>query len=322
MSKRFLGALPRRGAVPKVVSFATLLTIAIAIVLCEIVLFFLLPSATRRFEKRLERAEQIDTMTIIVPRVYESRRMIPPMIGVLYRRQTESTPPGTEALFRKLLALDDATRLRLLKKNPVSEDAYLAVLVRSYAGGRQEAQLEEFLVRAAPELQDGGYLKHGVAASLYRTYFYAGERSQYAGLIEDARLAYRRFLDLGRMLNRHSGLGIDMHLHLSRANTRLKVLAPEHAFATEAMESIQDGPAEETKNFINHPDPRLAALARYNAASFLWREDKADDAIALLEGPAPTAACCASNADSCSPRFWRRKGIRRSLARQARFSTT
>ena len=156
----------------------------------------------------------------------------------------------------------------------VSDEALIAVLGRCYAGGQQESRLEEFLIRTLPHLEEDRYLVYPASVMLYRNYFYAAERSQYAGLIDDARRLYTRFVDLGRILNRDTALGVEMHRHLNRASVRLKTLAAEHAFETEAVRKIQDGPAEAAATFIDHRDPRLAALARYNTASFLWHDDK------------------------------------------------
>lgn len=277
-----------RPRVLRTLSPPVLIAIVAAIVAAELFFIYVLPFASERYTKQIDRAESLLREPTILLRKYESLEMIPPTIGVLYRRQVVANPPEADSLYLRLLpATDDASRLRLLRERAVSDDAYLAALGRCFGGGPQERRLEEFFVRALPhldpELEGHGYLTSLVATKLYRNYFYAAERSQYAGLIDDARVLYRRFVELGRLLSRNSANDVELHQHLNRASVRLKVMAPEHAFATDEVRAIQDGPADTALDHLHHRDPRLAALARYNAASFLWHDFHHADAIRLLK---------------------------------------
>lgn len=269
-------------SVKMVVSFPVLLTVVLAVVTCEAALVFLLPHVTRRYEKRISRATQILQNPPVMAREMESLRMIPPSIGVIYRRQLAANARETDALFSQLLLANDSERQRLIQQGGMSHGAYLAVLRRSYGGSPAESRLEEFLIQNATAIGGKEAAVDGAWLNLQRNYLYAGERAQYAGLIDEARRAYRRFVDLGRMLNRKAGLEGATQWELDAASVRLKVLSPEHAFATLAMRAIQEEPATKGLQFVNDPDPRLAALARYNAASSLWHEGKASEANKLL----------------------------------------
>lgn len=270
------------------VSFGILLGLVTAVVLVEILLIWLVPYTAARYKAQLQRAEVIQDDLDLVLREHESLRMFPPVVGVMYRRMVAmNMPPESQKLYAELRGRNNEDRLRLLRQGKPAEESFLGILDYCFEGDARDRQLEELLVRAVAHGRLP-YHDNSVYVRLSHNYYRTAERSQYAGLIDDARRLYRRFYELVRILNRDTALGVKVHRALNRANVRARTLAPEHAFATEAMRKIQVGPAATARSFVTYPDARLAGLARFNAASFLWHANgDREAAVGLLEGNLP-----------------------------------
>jgi hypothetical protein len=263
---------------------AKLIAIVMSIVLVvEIGLLWLLPRWTRQFDRQIKRAELLETTGGYRSRARDASKMLPPVTGQRYRIQVMRTHDNdAEKIFGLLAGRSNVERLRLMKEANVG-DSLPQLLSRCFDGNADQQGLEKFLITSAIA-GDLDFAPWVVYSNLYGDYFGSAERAEHAGFVEDARRLYSRFLELGQLLSRGTFLSenVEVQRELNRAEVRLLVLEPQHAFFSRELKEIETTNFENVTKFVNARDPRVGNLARFTAASLAWHNGERDKALQFL----------------------------------------
>jgi hypothetical protein len=224
------------------------------------------PALTKYFISRNEKL--LDSIRAIPQRWDDAEYMLPPAIGLLYAMQTLSGDPATRALAAHLATEPPETLARSLEA--LSAKQYRAVLAASYANRSRYASLEAGLLR------NFAFSQSRVVYDYLARYRETAERSAAAGLVDDARVLYDRYLTLGR------ATGLATSDYLTFAQVELKALSKSQALRTKAWKALLRGSRADARPYLDDPDSGIRSLAIFEYASGQYREGDIAGALELL----------------------------------------
>ncbi len=227
-----------------------------------------IPALTKYFISRNEELLNNIGSIEMRQRWEDAEYMLPPAVGLLYAMETLSGDPATRALVARLAAEPPETLAESLAA--LSAEEYRAVLAASYVNRSRYPSLE------AGVLRNFGFSQSMVACDHLARYRETAERSAVAGLVDDARVLYERYLTLGR------ATGLPAADFLTFAQVELKALSKSQALRTNTWKALLHGSRADVRPYLHDLDSGIRSLAIFECASSQYREGDIAGALELL----------------------------------------
>ncbi len=227
-----------------------------------------IPALTKYFISRNEELLSNIASIEMRQRWEEAEYMLPPAVGLQYAMETLGGDPATRALAARLAAQPRETLAESL--DALSAGEYRAVLAASYLNRSRYPSLENEV------LGNFGFSQSIVAYDHLARYRETAERSVLAGLVDDARVLYERYLTLGR------ATGLPAADFLTFAQVELKALSRGQALRTKTWKTLLYGPPADLRPYPHDLDSGVRSLAIFRCASSQYREGDIAGALELL----------------------------------------